>query len=63
MELQPLKVRFYPKQRSKGSSIYTLYMRMVLNGKRTDLALNFELKREAWDDKEQTLKNKHPQRG
>ncbi|MFM2306249.1 MAG: Secretion system C-terminal sorting domain [Bacteroidota bacterium] len=33
MELQPLKVRFYPKKRSLDSTTYTLYMRMVLRGR------------------------------
>ena len=63
MELQPLKIRFYPKMRAKGSEGYTLYMRLVLSGKRTDVSLNYILKGEEWNDKEQTLKSKHPDRG
>jgi site-specific recombinase XerD len=63
MELQPLKVRFYPKKRSLKSSAYTLYMRMVLRGQRTDLSLNYELSKESWDDGDQTMKSKHPDRG
>ncbi len=62
MELQPLKVRFYPKKRSLDSTTYTLYMRMVLRGRRTDLSLNYEIGKEDWDDKNQTLRPKHPER-
>jgi len=63
MELQPLKMRFYLKMKGKGSDDYALYMRMVLSGKRTDISLSYTLKKGEWNDKEQTLKGKHPDRG
>ena len=63
MELQPLKIRFYPKLKSGTEERYALYMRMVLAGKRTEISLNYELGRETWDFKEQTLKSKHPDKG
>ena len=63
MELQPLKIRFYPKMRSKLVTDYALYMRMTLLGKRTEVSLNYFLKREAWDEKEQALKTFHKDRG
>jgi integrase len=62
MELQPLKIHFYLKQRDKGNKVCELYMRMVLSGRRTDISLSYPLKRDVWDEKEQTLKLKHPDR-
>jgi len=60
MELQPLKIRFYLKQKTKGSDDYSLYMRMLLSGKRTDISLSYSLKKNAWDDKNKTLKKGNP---
>ena len=58
MELQPLKVNFYPKLRGKGSDEYTLYMRLTIAKKRTDVSLNYALKKESWDAKEKALHRK-----
>jgi site-specific recombinase XerD len=63
MELQPLKIRFYPKLKSGTEENYALYMRMILSGKRTEVCLNYELRRETWDFKEQGMKGKHPDKG
>ncbi len=63
MELQPLKIRFYPKLKSGTEDRYALYMRMILAGKRTEVCLNYELKRDTWDFKEQGMKGKHPDKG
>ena len=59
MELQPLKIRFYPKLKSPSSDIYTLYMRMILAGKRTDISLGYDLSKEIWEEKTKALKGKH----
>ncbi len=62
MELHPLKIRFYPKLKS-GSDNYTLYMRMTLCGKRTDIGLSYELTRSMWNEKEQSLKSGYKDKG
>ena len=62
MELQPLKVNFYPKLRTKGGTDYTLYMRLILAGKRTDVSLDYTLKKESWDARERALSKKCPDR-
>jgi len=49
--------------KAKGSEGYTLYMRILLAGKRTDISLCYVLKRDAWDDRRQMLKGKHQDRG
>lgn len=63
MELQPLKIRFYPKLKSGSGERYALYMRMLMAGKRTEVCLHYELYRDDWDFKEQTLKGRHPDKG
>ncbi len=63
MELQPLKIRFYLKMKRKGDDDFFLYMRMLLSGKRSDISLSYKLKKEVWDNKEQALKRRHPDRG
>ena len=63
MELHPLKIRFYPKMKGKGTDKCALYMRMLLSGKRTDISLNYVLKKGVWNNKEQSLKRRHPDRG
>lgn len=62
MELHPLKIRFYPKLKSPNSDIYTLYMRMILSGNRTDISLGYDLAKKAWEEKAQALKIKHHDR-
>lgn len=63
MALQPLKIRFFTKQKNKNSTEHILYMRILLSGKRCDISLNYSLKKEAWDDKQQTLVGKSADRG
>ena len=63
MELHPLKIRFYPKLKSGSEEQYALYMRMTLTGKRTDIALSYELARSMWNEKEQSLKGGHKDKG
>lgn len=63
MELQPLKIHFYPKTAERESNDCRLYMRLVINGKRTDISLKYNLSKSEWDDKRQTLRTSHPNRG
>lgn len=56
MNLQPLRIRFYPKLKSKNTGEHVLYMRLTLSGLRTDISLGYSLKREDWDDYRQSLK-------
>ncbi|MFN8288033.1 MAG: site-specific integrase [Chitinophagales bacterium] len=63
MELHPLKIRFYPKANCRGQNQYTLYMRITIAGKRTDLSLNYALRRDLWDDRNQCLKGRHKDTG
>lgn len=63
MELQTLKIRFYPKQKSGKNDAYMLYMRLVMGGKRAEICINYQLTRDAWNFNEQTLKNRHPDKG
>ncbi len=58
-----MKIRFYPKLKAKGQDCYTLYMRITIAGKRTDLSLNYELTRHLWDDRTQCLKGRHKDTG
>lgn len=59
---QPLKIHFYPKQNSKKDNTCVLYMRILLQGKRSDISLSYSLKKESWDEKNQMLRQKHPDR-
>ncbi len=61
MELKPLKIRFCPKLKANERNQAVLYMRMTIDGKRAEISLNYEFPREAWDDKAQSLKQKHPE--
>jgi site-specific recombinase XerD len=63
MELQPLKIRFYLKKMKGNGERNSLYMRMVLSGKRFDICLKQEISKADWSDKEQALRGKHPNRG
>jgi hypothetical protein len=63
MELQSLKIRFYLKMSRKGCDDFFLYMRMLLSGKRTDISLSYKLKKGVWDNNEQMLQRRHPDRG
>ncbi len=63
MELHPLKIRFYPKLKSGSKDRYVLYMRMTMAGMRTDIALSYELRKNCWSEKDQSLNHKHKDRG
>ncbi len=56
MHLQPLRIRFYPKLKSKNKEEYVLYMRLTLSYQRTDISLGYSLRKEDWDDYRQCLK-------
>ncbi|MES2621348.1 MAG: Arm DNA-binding domain-containing protein [Bacteroidota bacterium] len=62
MELQPLKIHFYPKLAERESTESTLYMRLGIGGNRTDISLKYRLYKDDWDEKNQSLK-KHPDKG
>jgi site-specific recombinase XerD len=63
MELKPLSIRFYLKKKWGHSERCTLYIRLVMSGKRTDISLNYDLDRADWEESSQSLKAKHPDRG
>lgn len=63
MELQPLKIHFYPKYAERESKSCRLYMRLVLNKKRTEISLKHDLMKADWDEKQQSLRIGHPDRG
>jgi len=66
MQLQPLKIHFYPKsdESNDGKHIKcTLYMRLVINGVRTEISLKYDLNKADWDVKNQCLNSMHPNRG
>jgi hypothetical protein len=63
MELQPLKIHFYPKSSESQTGECRLYMRLVLSGKRTEISLKYDLTKDDWDEKMQTLKMSNPNRG
>ena len=66
MLLQPLKIHFYPKLTERQERQYskcTLYMRLGIAGIRTEISLKYDLKKEDWDEKDQSLKSNHPNRG
>lgn len=63
MELQPLKIHFYPKIAERETGACRLYMRLGISGQRADISLKYDLTKDDWDDKMQMLKPSNPNRG